>query len=212
MITTEKKVGHYQEHKYGLNGPWESVDYYKISAVDKSKQTIIKSPLPVTLSTLSQFSDFDLRWYSEKKVGHYQEYKCGLYGPWKSAAYDKIYAVSKSKQTIKSPLPVTFSTHSQFSDFDLRWYSEKKVGHYQEHKCGLYGPWKSADYEQLILDPYEYHFPGAGYLLAVLYCSLHLQRAAEKSTTQTRQEHQSTGNILTRYILENTDLSYIWTK
>ena len=73
--------------------------------------------------------------------------------------------------------------------------TEKKVGHYQEHKCGLYGPWKSADYEQLILDPYEYHFPGAGYLLAVLYCSLHLQRAAEKSTTQTRQEHQSTGNI-----------------
>ena len=89
--------------------------------------------------------------------------------------------------------------------------TEKKVGHYQEHKCGLYGPWKSADYEQLILDPYEYHFPGAGYLLAMLYCSLHLQRAAEKSTTQTRQEHQSTGNILTRY-LENTDFSYIWTK
>ena len=89
--------------------------------------------------------------------------------------------------------------------------TEKKVGHYQEHKCGLYGPWKSADYEQLILDPYEYHFPGAGYLLAMLYCSLHLQRAAEKSTTQTRQEHQSTGNILTRY-LENTDFSYVWTK
>ena len=87
--------------------------------------------------------------------------------------------------------------------------TEKKVGHYQDHKCGLYGPWKSADYEQLILDPYEYHFPGAGYLLAMLYCSLHLQRAAEKSTTQTRQEHQSTGNILTRY-LENTDFSYIW--
>ena len=87
--------------------------------------------------------------------------------------------------------------------------TEKKVGHYQEHKCGLYGPWKSADYEQLILDPYEYHFPGAGYLLAMLYCSLHLQRAAEKSTTQTRQEHQSTGNILTRY-LEDMNFPYIW--
>ena len=149
---------------------------------------------------------------TEKKVGYYQEHKYGLYGPWKSVDYYKISAVSKSKQTIfKSPLPVTFSTLSQFSDFDLRWYSEKKVGHYQEHKCGLYGPWKSADYEQLILDPYEYHFPGAGYLLAMLYCSLHLQRAAEKSTTQTRQEHQSTGNILTRY-LENTDFPYIWTK
>ena len=43
----------------------------------------------------------------------------------------------------------------------------------------------------------------------MLYCSLHLQRAAEKSTTQTRQEHQSTGNILTRY-LEDMNFPYIW--
>ena len=43
----------------------------------------------------------------------------------------------------------------------------------------------------------------------MLYCSLHLQRAAEKSTTQTRQEHQSTGNILTWY-LEDMNFPYIW--
>ena len=39
-------------------------------------------------------------------------------------------------------------------------------------------------------------FPLLAIYLAMLYCSLHLQRATENSTTETMQDHQSAGNVL----------------
>ena len=45
----------------GLENPLITIKF--LLSVKANKQTIIKSPLPVTFSTLSQFSDFDLRWY-----------------------------------------------------------------------------------------------------------------------------------------------------